>query len=67
MIISFRTKKQDQENREVLEKVSQADRIRRLEDQMKFLASVSHDISEDLDELRIIIRQLLQALKDSKQ
>ena len=48
----------------IRDKISQADRIRKLEDQVESLATITHDISSDLDELRIIIRKLLKALKD---
>lgn len=61
-IVSLRTVMKDEENKRIMSKISQAERLTRLEERQERLASLLYDVSNDLDELRTVLRKLLKGL-----
>lgn len=53
-------------NKRTLSKYTTTQRLSRLEERQELLASLLHDVSRDLDDLRKILRKFIEAMAADK-
>ena len=65
-IHSLRAERQKMSNKRTLSKYTTTQRLSRLEERQELLASLLHDVSRDLDDLRKILRKFIEAMAADK-